>query len=157
MNRLNADGHDKSQYLPRGTPPVNPFRAQHKGIEWDGESIKVKTWMPDILLKTLDEFGKEMLTRDQVHTCESMFRAITATRNSLGINDLRAFIGESKGDGEPKDIFFAVIHGLLPYQANLCLWVVCDEYNRGNLPLAKKLITNIQQSIDLAQILIDNL
>lgn len=157
MNRLNSDGHDESQYLPKGTPPVNPFRAQHEGIKWEGESIRAKTWLPDILEEQLDENAHPLLSGDQVHTCKSFLRSVVGTRNALGITDLRIYVGQPNSEAESKDIFFSIMRGLVAYQANLCLWVVCDEYNRGNISLARKLIGSIQQSLDNAQKLIDSL
>lgn len=157
-DRLNYLGHDESQYLPRGVPPVNPWRAQHGHVKWEGEAIKALTWMPDILHATLNEEGNELLTRDYVHTCESIFRIVTSTRHALGLSDLRSFIGGSISaiESTPKtDPFIALLTGLMPYQSNLCLWVVCDEYNNGNVELAKKLITSICNSLDRAQKIID--
>lgn len=148
--RLNADGHDESQYLPRDTPAVNAYRAAQGGISWDGQSIKHLTWMPDKLHYKLTEEGKPYLDRDRLQTCEGLYRAVTGTRSALGISDLRIYVGEKSEGGEPKDIFFAVLRKLLPYQSNLCLWTVCDEYNRGNLPLAMQLISSIHNALDMA-------
>jgi hypothetical protein len=159
MNRLNSEGHDESQYLPKGIPPVNAFRAQHNGIKWEGQAIRSLTWLPDILNATLDENGKELLNRDHIATCTRFYSAVVSTRKTLGISDIRGYIADSKGEknDNPSDIFFSVVNGLLPYQSNLCLWVVCDEYNRGNFKLAQKMIQSIQQSLDNAQKIIDEI
>lgn len=158
MDKLEADGSNRKYYLPKGMPLVNPFRMQHGKVKWEGEAIKALTWMPDILHETLDEAGKELLNRDYVHICETVFRVVMSTRNFLGISDLRSFIG---GDGmalatlPAQDPFAALLTRLMPYQSNLVLWVVCDEYNRGNVPLAKKLIASICNCLDLAKKVID--
>lgn len=159
MNRLNSEGHDESQYLPKGMPPVNPFRAQHRGIKWEGQAVKALTWLPDILNAMLNDSGNELLTRDHIATCTRFYSAVVSTRKTLGISDIRGYIAEptGKNDSRETDIFFSVVNGLLKYQSNLCLWVVCDEYNRGNIKLASHLIGSIQQSLDNAQKIIDSL
>lgn len=152
MRRLNAEGHDETQYLPRGTPPVNPFRERQGGVKWEGTGVKALTWMPDIMNDTLDEEGRELLTRDQLHTCESFFRAVVATGNELKIDRLKIYMGDSVEDEKKaKDIFYAIMTRLLPYQSNLMLWVVCDDRNRGNIALAKHLKSSIQNAVDCAQ------
>lgn len=150
--RLNAEGHDESQYLPRGIPPVNPFRAQHKGVRWEGTSIKAMNWLPDLML------DREFLTKDHQTTCLSFYSAVISTRKLLGITDLRGYLADSQmGDALPKDIFFAICNGLKKWKSNLCLWVVCNEYNMGNIELAYKIRGNIQESLEDAQKIIDNL
>lgn len=158
-SKLNADGSDPQYYLPRGVPPVNPWRMQHGQVRWEGEAIKALTWMPDMLNNTLDVNGNPCLTPDYIHTCESIFRIVTSARVALGLSDLRSFISANKTDAQSSrktDPFFALLTGLLPYQSNLCLWVVCDEYNHGNIELAKRLIWSIRNSLDNAQKIIDN-
>lgn len=166
--KLNSEGHDESQYLPKkwynprtgreeDYPIVNPFREKHGGVVTEGKSIKALTWLPDKLHLQLDTDGNQLINGDQLNTCRSFYRAVVSTRNELRIDNVRNLVGQSPTPGEPTDIFFAVVRGLLPYQANMCLWVVCDEYNRGNLELAQKLIVSIQNSLDLAQKIIDSL
>lgn len=159
MSRLNQDGHDESQYLPRGTPPVNPFRAQHGKLEWVERTLHAKTWLPDILNTTLNDKGDPLLNTDNLTTCMRFYSSLVSTRKALGISDIRGYIADpQKGSNKPEtDIFYAVMTGLLKYQSNLCLWIVCDEYNRGNLKLAEKMIGSICNSLDLAQNIIDNL
>lgn len=168
MTRLNADGIDESQWLPKvfnkhtglleRIPPVNPFRQQHGIVKWEGESIKAISWMPDLLFAKLDADGNQLLNGDHLMTCKAFYSAVVSTRKALGISDLRGYLSDP-GQGNPAtgDVFFTVMTKLLPYQANMCLWVVCDEYNRGNVALAEKLITSIQNSLDLARKVIDNI
>lgn len=173
MNRLNADGHDESQYLPKkwinpksgkeeDYPVVNECRAKKGDIvqlETDGGLNKALTWLPDKLNHMRDDNGKELLNRDYLHICESIYKIVMSARHSLGISDLRSFIG-----GEaiiqvgilPSDPFFAILSKLMPYQSNMVLWVVCDEYNRGNIALARKCISSILGSLDMAKKVIDD-
>lgn len=169
MNRLNSEGHDESQYLPKkwfnpktekeeSYPVVNPFRAQHGKVRLEGEEIKALTWLPDILHDTYGEDGKELLSRDYLQICETIFRIVMSARNALGISDLRSFLGAEQLNQHlsARDPFFALLSKLLPYQSNMVLWIVCDEYNRGNIDLARKLIETIRNSLDLAKKVIDD-
>lgn len=170
--KLNADGHDESEYLPKKWfnpktqkeepyPIVNSFRAK-KGdvvmLDEDGGVHKALKWLPDILHRTLDENAKELLTGDHVHICESIFRIACSAKVALGIADLRNYslpVDTSESITVEVDKLFALLKGLLPYQSNLCLWVVFDEYNRGNVVLAKKIISSICSSLDNAKKILD--
>lgn len=158
MEKLEADGSNRNYYLPKGMPLVNPFRMQHGKVRWEGEAIKALTWLPDILHETLDDKGRELLSRDYVHICETVQRIVISAKQCLGLSDLRGYIGAQGLSTLPlpqSDPFVALLSKLMPYQSNLVLWVVCDDYNRGNVALAEKLITSICNSLDLAKKVID--
>lgn len=153
---------DKTQFLPDKelnvktgemvpVPRVNAFRAKQGNVRYEGQAIKALTWMPDIML------DREWINGDHMHTCGIFYRAVVATRKALGIGDLRAYLAESRPDGAGAacDVFFAVLSQLPKAQSNMCLWVVCDEYNRGNFMLAYNLRGTIQAALENAQIIID--
>ena len=158
--KMNAQGHDESQYLPRGVPPVNPFRAKHGKIEWVNQTLHAKTWMPDILTTTLNENGKPLFETEHLETCIRLFKALVATNQALKISDLHMQLASEEIQGmprNPKDIYFAIMRELLPHQSNLCWWVICDDRNHGNVELATHLISSIQNSLVLAEKVIDSL
>lgn len=152
-DRLNAEGHDESQYLPNGMPPVNAFREQHGNVQWEGLSIRALTWMPDIL------FVRRSIEKVHLDTCVSFYGAVVETRKVLKIGDIRGILFDKPDElTTPKvDVFFNIVHGLCKPEANMLLWLVCDEYNRGNISLAHKLIGTIKHGIENAQKIIDNL
>jgi len=173
MNKLNAEGHDESQYLPtkwynpkteKEEPyqVVNAFRAA-KGdviINETGYYESLTAFFPNQLSKILDEKGQNLLSRDDVHTCKRIERAVLSAWAVLKFGHLKNFtIGDDIDTSKlPKhDPFVALLTGLLPYQSNICLWVIFDDRNRGNIPLATKLISSIRNSIDLAKNILDNL
>lgn len=153
LNRLNADGHDESQYLPRGTPPVNAFRERKGGVVLQGTAIKALAWFPDIL------FNRRIIEKEHLDTCVSFFKALVETQRELGIGDIRGILADRSEDGEQKhrDTFFAVMHALRKPEANMLLWTICDDRNRGNIPLACHLIGTIKHALENTQIIIDNL
>jgi hypothetical protein len=165
-DKLNADGHDESQYLPRKWfnprtgkeepyPVVNPFRQAKGDISRnDDDKLEAMTWLPDILLKR----GK--ISGDHHSTCLSAFRAALSTRNALGVENLRAYLSEVMGEeipsGEESDIFFNLATKLSKLHFHTCMWVVFEEMNRGNVALACSIIGTIQESIERAQDIIDS-
>lgn len=166
---LNAEGHDESQYIKavlnpttgrmEKPPLVNAYRHA-KGdifINADDKS-ECPTWMPRILNLRLNEQGKPFLDDDALHTCKRVERAALSALAVLGLSDIRSFIsGNSQDIGElpAYDPFKALLVGLLPVYSTALLWVICDDRNRGNVPLAMKMIDTIAQAIDLAKNILD--
>lgn len=151
MQSLNSEGHDESQYLPRDTPPVNPYRAQHKGIRWEGKAIKNIIWLPEIL------FEKEIITKEHLDTASSFFRILVHAKRTLGICDIRGPLFDKAPSGVSNECdMFIEIHKKLPKsQTQAIIWFVWDEYNRGNHVLAYHLIGTIKHGLENAQICID--
>ena len=152
MNRLNSEGHDESQYLPKGTPPVNAFRAQHGNVKWEGESIKAMSWMPDIL------FDKEIISKKHLDTSNNFFRIVVQAKRTLGICDLRGglFDKHETGAAFEADLFLEIWRSIPKSEFNMLLWFVWDDYNRGNVALAIHLRGTIQHGLENAQKIIDN-
>ena len=132
MSKLNAEGHDGSQYLPRGTPPVNAFRAQHGNVRWEGEAIKALTWLPDIL------FERKIIEECHLHTANSFLRVLIHAKRTLGITDLRGALFDKFPDSMPteNDLFLEICRELPRPEANAIIWLVWDDYNRRNIALA---------------------
>lgn len=155
MNRLNHEGHDASQYLPRGVPPVNAYRATKGDIVREGESIKAISWMPDRL------YVADRLSKEEVNTCTMFYSILIATRRVLGICDLRGILTDKTMENPTKslevDYFMEIMNGLPRPEGNMLLWVVCDEYNHGNLELACMLLGTIQHAIENTKNIIDNI
>jgi hypothetical protein len=153
MNRLNSEGHDESQYLPLGTPPVNAFRAQHGTVKWEGTSCKAISWMPDKL------YDLKIIDKHHLDTASSFLTAKIHTQKVLGIADIRGILHD-KPDAlsAPRgDVFFALLKQLCKPELNMLLWVTCDDRNHGNIPLACQLIGTIKHALENAQKIIDNL
>lgn len=163
MNRLNADGHDESQYLPKvfdpvtgkmiPTPPVNAFRAQHGNVVYEGDLIRQLEWLPDIL------YAHAVIDKCHLDTALSFYTAYIETMKALKIGDIKGILNDKTDElSTPKgDIFFAVMHGLCKPEANMMLWLVCDDRNRKNTLLARHLIGTIKHALENSQIIIDNL
>jgi hypothetical protein len=165
MNRLNADGHDESQYLPKvldkitgkivSLPPVNAFRERQGGVRYEGTSIKAMQWLPDILFDRENE--RERPYND---TCVSFYGYYVQTGQALGVSDVRNILFDRLEEGTqlpPVDTFAAIMRGLVKPESHMLLWVVCDDRNRGNLRLANHLIGTIRHAVEHAQEIIDAL
>lgn len=169
-NRLNSEGHDESQYIQavlnpisgkmEKPPIVNAFRAAKGDIFINpDDKNECPSWMPRILNLKLNESGKAYLDDDALHTCKRVERAALSAMAALGVSSLRCFLS---GDGRDisslaeYDPFKALLTGLLPKYSTALLWVVCDERNRGNIPLALKIIGTITQAIALAKNILDD-
>lgn len=161
MQRLDADGLDPSQFLPRGVPPVNAYRAAKGDLlaivdeEEHFEGVKSITWMPDRLYHA----GK--IAKEQVDTCQSFYIAVIATRKTLGICDLRGVLIDkllqTVVNIKDVDIFLSVMRQLKKPEANMMLWLVDHDYNRNNMELACHLIGTIKHAIDNTQNILDRI
>lgn len=154
MSRLNSDGHDESQYLPKGTPPVNPFRAQHCGIKWSGKAIRAIDWLPDAL------YERGLMEKAHLDTTCCFYRALISTRKTLGISDILGSISERfpiAGNQTIIDIFFPVMTELSKPQSTLLLWLVEEKNSEGNIMAAFRLAQNILATLEQTQNIIDRL
>lgn len=170
MNRLNADGHDESQYLgkildPRSgkmipIPPINAFRAA-KGdiIRNTDDKLESITWMPRRLNITLDDRGHKLIDDDQLHTCKSVERAALSAMAALGLSSIRVFMaGDMNLAGLSQiDPFKAILTLMKPCYSTALLWVICDERNGGNTQLAIKMLGSIHTGISFAKEILDSL
>lgn len=162
MSRLNHDGHDASQYLPRGVPPVNAYRAQHGSVRWEGEAIKALTWLPDIL----EHRGR--INGDHLNVCLTIKRATTSTMNALAIENVRAYLTDvvavqNKCQCIDKakcqcgtDIFYNLLTRLNRKKSYICFWLVTDEMNQGNIGVAIREIGFIKEALEDAHKIIDD-
>lgn len=171
MNRLNADGHDESQYLPRKWfnpktgkdepfPIVNATREAKGDIQRNADDkLECATWMPIILNRKITQDGKPWLDDDMLHTCKRAERAILSGLSALGIPTIRNFMSGDMSTVKltPKDPFLMLLTGMLPVYSTALLWVICDERNRGNIPLALKIFPTIAQAIEHAKKILDDL
>lgn len=162
---LNAEGHDENQYLPKflnkatgkmeDMPPVNAFRERQGGVKYEGKAIKAVRWMPDILFDR--ENKREKPYND---TCVSFYGYYVQAGQALGISDIRNILFDRVEEGTqlpPADTFSAIMHGLCKAESHMLLWVICDDRNRGNIPLAKHLIGTIRHAIENTQKIINDL
>jgi hypothetical protein len=159
---LNAEGIDESQFLPKefnkktgkyeSIPPVNAFRAKHGNIKWAGESIKDASWLPEIL------FNADTEEKGYIDTSNSFFRILVHAKRTLGICDLRGSLFENHPYGitTETDMFLEIIRNVVKPEVTVSIWLVWNEYNRGNLPLAQKLIGTIKHGLENIQSCIDN-
>ncbi len=109
--RLNAEGHDESQYLPCDVPIVNAFRERKGGVKYEGTAIKAMQWMPDILFDRENE--KEKAYND---TCVSVYGYYVMAAQTLGISDVRNILFDWIEDAvqlPPVDTFRAIMTGLV--------------------------------------------
>lgn len=153
--RLNADGHDESQYLPRDVPIVNAFREKRGGVRYEGTAVKAIQWMPDILFDRDNE--KEKPYND---TCVSFFGYYVMAGQALGISDIRNILFDRIEEGTqlpPVDTFSAIMLGLAKPESNMLLWVVNDDRNRGNVALGRHLIGTIRHAVENMQNILDTL
>lgn len=153
MSRLNGEGHDESQYLPRGTPPVNPFRERQGGVRWEGTSCKALSWFPDRL------YHLQIIEKHHLDTAISFITAMINTQKVLGIGDIRGILHDKPEElNSPKgDVFYAILNRLCKPESNMLLWLVCDDRNRGNTSLARHLIGTIKHALENTQKIIDNM
>lgn len=166
---LNAEGHDESQYIKAVLNPVNgkmekpPLVNAFRNAKGDifinaDDKSECPTWMPRILNLKLNEHGKKIMDDDALHTCRRVERATLSALAVLGLSDIRSFIsGNCQNISElpAYDPFKALLVGLLPVYSTALLWVICDERNRGNVPLAMKIIGTITQAVELSKNILD--
>ena len=151
--QLNAEGHDESQYLPKDEPIMNIFRIQHSAVKKEGESIKILSWLPDIL------FEKNVIDKRELNTAENIYKCWVATNQALGVSHRGMRIASIEIEGiprEPKDIYFALLSNLLPYQSKLCVWLVKEEPRESIVKHAVAIKSNIINALLQAKNIIDN-
>jgi hypothetical protein len=147
MHRLNSEGHDESQYLPKGIPPINPFRAQHGNLQWEGEAIKDVSWLPEKL------YVIEKITKPHLDSASSFQRALIMAERTLGISDIRGALFDKHADGQNSDtdMFLEFVRKLAKPEISTLTWFVFDKYNHGNINLALHLIGTIQHGLENVQ------
>lgn len=152
MNRLNADGHDESQYNPRGVPPVNPFRMQHGSIKWEGEAIKALTWLPDILR----DIG--YIEKGHHDTCKSFERILIQAKRTLNICQLKGALFEKPPEmiNNDTDMYLLLKNKLILREMEIMIWLVEEENSKENLKAVNFLIGKIIHAIENSQRIIDN-
>lgn len=154
-DRLNAEGHDESQYLPKNVPIVNAFRERRGGVRYEGTAIKAVEWLPDILFDREDE--REKPYND---TCVSVYGYHINTLHSLGMRATNNILFDpvfAVTQLPAVDTYAAIIHGLAKPESIVLLWTVCTERNHGNIGLARSFIGTIRHAIENAQSIIDAL
>lgn len=147
-NRLNSEGHDESQYLPHGVPPVNAFRAAKGDIKRIGEEIRARHWMPDLLF----DYGH--FEKEHVDTCLSFYAILIGARRVLGICDLLNAITDKmamEASNAEVDSFVEIMRGLPKPEMNMLIWVVDNDRNHRNISLAFHLIGTITHAIEHTQ------
>ena len=167
---ISEEGIDKSQWLPKvynrvsglmeRIPPVNPFRARQGAVVWQGEAIKALVWMPDILNAIRNNDGDPIyLTDDELHTCKRVERTALSAMAALGLSNIRTFMaGDMNPDKLPQnDPFKELLQGMPRPYSHALLWVICDDRNGGNLPLALKIITSIRTAVEHAKNILERL
>ncbi len=162
--RLNAEGHDESQYLPKkwinpktgkeeDYPVVNVWRMG-KGdiIINEDDKYEVPTWLPRRL------FRNGSFTKELFDTSNSFFRILVHAKRTLGITDLRNILFEkppASGQNIQVDMFIELKRALALPEMNAIIWLVWDDYNRGNTGIAYQIIGTIKHGLENCQMVID--
>lgn len=152
--RLNAEGHDESEYLPPGTPSVNAYRAAHGKLEWVEKTLHAKTWMPDKL------FELRKIEQEHLDTALCCFLCLMQTLQTLGLGEVKGILVDAPliiTQREAIDTFHALMRELPKPESNMMLWVIRDDRNRGNTRLACHLIGTIKHALENARNIIDKL
>jgi hypothetical protein len=153
-DKLNADGSNPNYYLPSEVPIVNAYRAAKGDIKRIGEEIRARHWMPDLL------FDAGHFSKENVDTCFSFFAILTGARRTLGICDLlnaitnKAALEYANAD---VDAFLEIKRGLTLPEMNMLIWVVDNNLNHENIPLAYHLLGTIKHGAEKAQKIIVDL
>ena len=150
---LNAEGHDESQYLPEGVEVVNPFRKQHTSISVEGELHKAIEWLPDIL------FEKHCITKRQLDTAFTFLRILVNAKKALGTCDLRGVMFDKYPYGISSDVdpFLEIKRKIGKYDFNALIWLVWNDYNRGNISLALQKLSHLKRILDHTQYSLDEI
>jgi hypothetical protein len=159
---LNAEGVDESQFLPKEfnkklgkyekVPPVNAYRAKHGNIKWAGDSIKDASWLPELI------FNGDTEEKVYLDTANSFFRILVHAKRTLGICDLRGALFESypSGISQDTDLFLEILRHVVKPEVTVLIWLVWNDYNHGNIALAKKLIGTIKHGLENVQRVLDD-
>lgn len=161
--QLNSEGHDESQYLPKkwlnprtgkeeDYPVVNPWRAGKGDIKRnEDDKLESMTWLPDVL------FERKHIQQQHLNTAKSFFRILVQAKKALGICDLRGqlFDRYPAGISDDIDMFIQINRRLVKPESNILIWLVWDDYNRGNVALAMRVIGTILHALENAQEVID--
>lgn len=152
MNRLNHEGHDESQYLKKGTPPVNPFRMQHGKVKWEGEAIKALTWLPDVL----QDIG--YLEKEHHDTCRSFERILIQAKRTLSICELKGALFDKAPEEIRNDVdmYLLIKNTLICSEMQIMIWLVEEENSISNIEAAASLNGKIKHAIENTQKTIDN-
>lgn len=170
--RLNSEGHDESQYLPKTWynpktqmdepyPVVNAFRAAKGDIvhlQEDGEVARALVWLPHALHLKLDHCGQRIISSDHLHTCETLNRVLRIVKVALGLSDLRAYTDGQAGEMAPsaeRDIFVELIKGLPVFQGRVGFWFAEADFTPQNSRAALQWLGAIYAALDSAQNIID--
>jgi hypothetical protein len=149
---LNAEGHDESQYLPKGLPAVNAYRAQHGKVIWEGDSIKSLEWLPDAF------FGGNEKEEGYLRTCNAFFCYLVQFKRTCGTCDIRGRLFDELATGISFELdMFKQIRDRLPKNELATLvWFVWNDYNRGNMNLASYLLGTIKHALEHTKNIIDD-
>jgi hypothetical protein len=150
---LNSEGHDESQYLPDGVEVVSYYRKQHGQVIHEGLLHKTLEWLPDIL------FEEKKISKEQLDTAVSFFRILINAKRALGTCDLRGTLFDKYPYGISNDIdpFLHIKRSIGKWDFNALIWIVWDEYNRGNVNLARQKVDHVTRILNHAKIAIDDL
>lgn len=162
--RLNADGHDESQYTkavfnPKTCkmempPIVNAFRAQHGHIKRNSDDKLVDlTWLPAVLE------DKGIIEKVHLDTCKSFLRVLIQAKRTLGVCELKGPLYDKAPEEirNDADLYLLIKHGVSKQDLLNLIWLVEEKYTQGNVWAADAIIGNLLHALEAAQqIIFDN-
>jgi len=162
--RLNADGHDESQYLPKilnpvsgkweEPPPVNAYRAAKGDIRRnDDDKIESATWLPRIMFLGR-RIEKEHYDMAVVVECVWL-----SAKKTLGILDLRGKLFDKVpelGTNVDVDAFLEMHRTMARPELEAVLWFVSFYIRASSAALPLERLGVILHGLENAQNIIDN-
>jgi hypothetical protein len=145
---------DTSQWLPKDIPVINAYRASKGDIKRNSDDkLQSITWLPHIL------HDMNRITKEHLDTAKSFERILIHAKRTLGICDIRGVLYDKHpaGQSHDTDVFLEIIRVIPKPESNIIVWLVWDDYNRGNSILALKVIGTIQHGLENAQKVLDNI
>lgn len=164
MNRLNADGHDESQYLPKKWfnpktqkeepyPFINAYRKNKGDIFLNkDDQMQTLSWLPDALEL------KGFIEKEHHDTCKSFERILIQAKRTLGICDIRGVLFEKLPEEirNELDMFIVLKKELLKSYMVTMIWLVEAEVTNANISVVGGLVGKVHHAIENTQRIIDN-
>lgn len=162
-DRLNAEGHDESQYLPKEynaktgkmerVPPINAFRAA-KGDITRNEDDKLESvhWLPRIMHR------QRQITKEHYDTARSFERHLIHARRTLGICDIKGKLFDimpANGIDESTDLFLTILRSVARPEVVRLVWFVDMNFPCSSAALPDDMLGVIQHGLENVQKIID--
>lgn len=163
MNRLNADGHDESQWIKpvfnrasekmEMPPIVNPYReAKGDIVRNEDDKLESVHWLPRIMQR------QGQITKEHFDTARSFERLLIHSRRTLGICDIKGKLFDmmpSSGIDDSTDLFLEIVRVVVRPEVTRIVWFVDMNFPCSSAALPIAMLGVIHHGLENIQNVID--